>query len=141
MTDNGDHELAIYEITNRTTGEKSYQAAKTAEDACKLAGWLIGDCFVNPQKPRRQPGQTTDNRLLVKINCLTCPFQYAECRKPIDEECPTRPAAPELQDWLKQAAEAHLCDYTGQTLTKKDYNLAQKWCNVKDAIKELAPKF
>ncbi|GAJ00789.1 unnamed protein product, partial [marine sediment metagenome] len=54
------------------------------------------------------------------------------------EECPTRPSAPELQNWLKQAAEAHLCGYVGEALTKNDYHLGQKWCPMERAIEELA---
>jgi len=140
MSNNEHQELKIYEVNHRTTGDKSYQAARTAEDACKQAGWLIGDCFIVEQPPRRKPVPDHDTMLLVKIPCLTCPFQYAECRKPIAEKCPTQPSAPELQDWLKQAAQAHLCDYVGESLTKKDHNLGQKWLPIAEAIKELTPK-
>jgi len=130
----------IYELTLRTTGEKSYQAATTAEDACKQAGWLIGDCYVNPQKPRRKHIPDQDASLLVKIPCQTCPFQYTECTKPANQGCPTRPSSPDIYEWLKQAAESHLCDYVGKDLTKKDYNLGQKWVKLEDAIKELTPQ-
>ncbi|KKN21797.1 hypothetical protein LCGC14_0921770 [marine sediment metagenome] len=140
MRNNGDQELSIYEVTHRETGKKSYQAATTAEDACKLAGWLIGDCFVNPQKPKYKHHDKGESELLVKIPCLTCPFQYAECRKPGTEECPTRPKAPELQEWLKQATESHLCPYVGEALKKTDYNLGQKWLPMEEAVKELSPK-
>jgi len=134
--DNG-NELKIYEIINQTTGEKSFQPATNAEDACKQAGWLIGDCFVRAEKPRIKPVPDHDSLVLVHIPCETCPFQYAECRKPATEDCPTRPSAPELQNWLKQAAEAHLCNYYGQELSKTDYQLGQKWLPMEQAIKEL----
>jgi len=130
-------ELKIYEITHRATGETSFQAASSAEDACKKRGWPIGDCYVNPQKPRRSLDADTPSQLVVKIPCRTCPFQYGECRKPETEDCPTRPSAPELQNWLKQAAQAHLCQYVGVELSKTDYHLGQKWLPMEKAIEEL----
>lgn len=140
MSTNNDQELKIYEVNHRTTGERSYQAARTAEDACKQAGWLIGDCYIIEQKPRYKPRPHHEPLVLVKIPCLTCPFQYAECLKPDSENCPTQPSAPDLNEWLKQATQAHLCHYTGKDLTKKDYNLSRKWLPIADAIKELSPK-
>ncbi len=130
----------IYEVTLRATGEKSYQAATNAEDACKQAGWLTGDCFIVEQKPRRKPVPDQETILLVKVPCQTCPFQYAECKKPPDQDCITRPEAPELQDWLKQATEAHLCPFIGKGLRKKDYFLGQKWVRMEEAILELSRK-
>lgn len=138
MSSNVESNLRIYEVSNRITGEKSYQAAKTTEDACKQTGWHIGDCFVNTQKPRHHHKDKGESELLVKIPCLTCPFQYAVCRKPATEECPTRPSAPELQNWIKQATEAHLCGYVGAELSKTDYHLGQKWLPMEQAIKELS---
>ncbi|MBA7661065.1 hypothetical protein ES703_69077 [subsurface metagenome] len=137
MSQTTDQELKIYEVTLRATGKKSCQPATTAEDACKQAGWLIADCFVVAQKPRHEHRDKQEPQTLVKIPCFTCPFQYAECRKPATEECPTRPSAPELQNWLKQAAEAHLCNYVGQELSKTDYQLSQKWLPMDKAIEEL----
>ena len=138
MNDNGHLELIVYEVTLRATGKKSYQAALTAEDAVKQAGWPIDECFVFAQNPRRQAVPDHDSILLYRIPCLTCPFQYTECRKPDTEDCPTRPTAPELQNWLKQAAEAHLCNYVGEDLSMKDYHLGQKWCPIEQALRELA---
>ncbi|MBA7551822.1 hypothetical protein ES705_44372 [subsurface metagenome] len=140
MSENNSQELKIYEVTNRSTGEKSYQPATNAEDACKQAGWLIGDCYVNPQKPHYETAGKGETKTIVKIPCQTCPFQYAECRKPDGGFCPARSTAPELGEWLKQAGEAHLCGYVGQSLTKKDYNLSLKTLKIEDAIKELSPK-
>ena len=140
MSQDLDIGLKIYKVTNRTTGEKSYQPATNAEDACKQAGWIIGDCYVNPQKPRYKPVPDHEGLTLVKVPCQICPYQYGECKKPTTEECPTQPTAPELQEWLKQAAQAHLCPYQGQDLNKKDYKLSQKWVTIEQAIKELAPK-
>ncbi len=132
--------LKLYEITNRSSGQISYQPASNADDACKQAGWIIGDCYVFEQKPGRKPGPDQGTRLLVKIPCLTCPFQYTECKKPDTQVCPTQPTAPELQEWIKQAAQSHLCRFVGMDLTKKDYMLGQKWLPIEEAIRELAPK-
>ncbi len=140
MSKNGDQKLIIYEVTLRATGRRSYQAATTARDACKQAGWIITDCFIRPQMPKSHVNKKGEEELLVKIPCLTCPFQYGECRKPITEECPTRPETPDIQEWTKQVLLAHRCDYIGQELAKTDYNLSQKWCPLEQAITELTPK-
>ena len=132
--------LDIYEVSNQDTGEKVYKAATTPQDACEQAGWQIGDCFVFLQKPRSYHVADHDPILKVKISCRTCPFQFAECLKVDTEECPTRPSSPELQNWLKQAAESHLCGYIGVSLTKKDYYSGQKWVTIEIAVKELTAK-
>jgi len=140
MSENGDKELSIYEVTNRTTGLKSYQPATNAQDACKQAGWLIDDCFIVQERVTRRRGSGDTPLALVKIPCQTCPFQYVECKKPDDLDCPTRPSAPELQNWMKQAAEAHLCSFVGEDLTKKNHQLQQKWVTIEEAVKELSAK-
>ena len=131
-------ELKIYEVTNRNTGEKRFACGYSTQEACESKGWLIGDCYVIEQKPRTQAVPDKPPKLLYRVHCLTCPFQYAECRKPDNEDCPTRPSSPELQNWIKQAAEAHLCGHVGQELSKKDYNFGQKWVPMEQAIEELA---
>ncbi len=131
------NELKIYEVHNRDTGEKHYSVATNTEDACKLIGWQIGDCFVSEVKPQRKARGDNHSALLVKIPCQVCPFQYAECRKPPREQCPVQPNAPELKEWLKQAAQAHLCQYYGQELLNNDYHLGQKWLPMEQAIEEL----
>jgi len=130
-------DLKVYEVTNRTSGEKHLAVSYNAQDACKQAGWLIGDCFIVEQKPLSKRVADHDSQLLYKVPCQVCPFQYAECRRPADKECPVRPNAPELKEWLKQAAEAHLCDYYGQQLSEKDYHFNQKWIPLEQAIEEL----
>lgn len=140
MSDNETTELKIYEITDRATGKKAFKAATTAYDACKQAGWLIGNCYVIEQKARYKPVPDREPLVLARVPCLTCPFQYAECKKPETEYCPTRPHAPELQEWLKQASESHLCPHVGAILTKKDYQFQQKWLPITEALEELAPK-
>ena len=137
MSNNGDQQLKIYEVTNKLTGDKGYQAATNREDACKQAGWLIGDCYINAPKPKYQSVPDHEPLVLVKLPCQVCPFQYAECKKPADNDCPVRPNAPELNEWLAQAAEAHLCQYYGQELQKTDYHLNQKWLPMEQAIREL----
>jgi len=137
MSTNGDGELTIYDIINRTSGQNSCQAAKTADDACKQAGWLIGDCYVIPQKPRYKSVPDHEPLVLVKIPCEVCPFQYAECLKPPDQNCPVQHNAPELNEWLKQIAQAHICNYYGEELNKIDYQKKQKWLPMEQAIREL----
>ncbi len=131
-------ELKIYEVHNRDTGQKHYSVATNTEDACKLIGWQIGDCFVSEVKPQRKARGDNHSALLVKIPCQVCPFQYAECRKPTKEKCPVHPNAPDWKEWLKQAAEAHLCQYYGQELSNNDYHLGQKWLPMEQAIEELS---
>jgi hypothetical protein len=137
MSNNADQELKIYAVTNRDTGEKHFAASYSAEEACIQAGWLIGDCFIREEKPKRKARGDDHSALLVKIPCQVCPFQYAECKKPAEAECPVQPNAPELNEWLKQAAQAHLCDYYGQELSETDYHLNQKWLPMEKAIEEL----
>jgi len=133
-------ELKVYEVTHKLTGEKRFEAAIDAEDACKQAGWLIADCFAMAQKPRHHPVPDQETMLLVAIPCQTCSFQYAECRKPPDKDCPCRPNTPDLKQWLAEAATAHLCDFVGKVLTIKDYNLQRKWLPMDKAIAELSHK-
>lgn len=137
MSNNGDQELQIYQVTNKLTGEKSYRAAKTAEDACKQVGWIIGDCYVTTQKPRYKSVPDHETVVLVKLPCEVCPFQYAECLKPPDQDCPVQHNAPELNEWLKQITQAHICQYYGEELEKIDYQKKQKWLPMEQAIREL----
>jgi len=138
MSDNGHQGLKIYVVTNKVTGQKHHSVSDNAQDACKQADWPIGDCFVVEQKPQRKAGKDEQTGLLVKIPCQVCPFQYAECKKPAESDCPVQPNAPELTEWLKQAAQAHLCDYYGQELSHTDYQLGQKWLPMEKAIEELS---
>jgi len=133
-------DLKIYEVLSTLTVEKSYQVATNAQDACLQAGWKIGDCYVHPLEPQRRTSPDQGTELRVKIPCHTCPFQYADCTKPDDVVCPVKPQAPELNEWLKQASEAHLCSYQGHALSKQDHTLGQKWVTMEQAIKELAPQ-
>lgn len=140
MTTNNGNNQKLYEVTNRTTGQKLHLISSNAQHACQQVGWLIGECYVVEQKPRRKPRPDHEPLLLVKIPCQTCPYQWAECRKPLPSDCPVRPQTPELMDWLKQVAQAHVCPYVGQDLNPKDYHLGQKWLKMEQAIEELAPK-
>jgi len=40
-----------YRIRNRITGEWWEGEADSAQEACRLAGWLIGDCWVRQKTP------------------------------------------------------------------------------------------
>lgn len=40
-----------YRIRNRVTGEWWEGGAGSAQEACKKAGWLIGDCWVREWTP------------------------------------------------------------------------------------------
>lgn len=140
MTQNKEEKLKIFELIHRPTGEKAFQAAPTAHNACKQAGWLIGDCYVKEQRPQRKLHANYNIRPLFKVSCKTCPWQYAECRKPADAVCPVRPMSPDLKEWLKHAGEAHLCPFVGCELERKDYLLHQKWLPEREAIAELTPK-
>jgi len=137
MSTNESTELKIYDIHNRSTGERQFSVATNAQDACNLSGWQIGDCFVVEAKVRRKPVPGQETMLLLSIPCQTCPYQYAECRKPADKYCPCRPKTPDLKRWLSEATQAHLCDFVGQSLKKKDYNLQRKWLQMDEAISEL----
>ncbi|MBA7624109.1 hypothetical protein ES703_31513 [subsurface metagenome] len=137
MSTNEAPELKIYELTNRNTGERHLQVNLGQPKVCSRPGWLIGDCFVREVKPQRKARGDDHSALMVKLPCQVCPFQYAECRKPAQAECPTQPNTPDLTEWLRQAALAHLCDYCGQSLSKNDYHLGQKWLPMGKAIEEL----
>lgn len=140
MEGKGKHDIKIYEVINRDTGEKSYQPATNAEDACKQAGWLIGDCFVREQKPRHKPVPDHEPLVLVKIPCKVCPYQWAECKKPPAEKCPCQREMPDLNEWLKEITKAHLCEFVGKELAKTDYRQGQKWLTIAQAIQELSPQ-
>jgi len=137
MSDNNNKELKIYEVTNRDSGEKRYAVGVNQMDCCRQLGWKIDDCFIRQEKPKRKARGDDHSALMVKIPCQVCPFQWAVCKKPAESECPVQPNAPDLHEWLKQASQAHLCDYNGQELSKTDYHLNQKWLPMEQAIKEL----
>ncbi len=126
MSQNEAHELKIYELTDKTTGRHHISVSDNAQDACKQAGWLIGDCSIRDitPPPTQNPNETSP--LIHKIPCQVCPYQYAECNKPAEAECPARDNTPDLNEWLKAVAKAHLCQYTGMVLTEKNYHLHQK---------------
>jgi len=137
MTQNKDQELKIYELTNKTTAHRHLSVSDNAQDACKQAGWLIGDCFVKELHPLVKPTESGHSKPMVRIPCQVCPYQYGECTKPAEAECPVRNNAPNLNEWLIQVAAAHLCEYTGEQLTQNDYIQQRKWASYKQMIKEL----
>lgn len=140
MNTNEGTEPKLYHVTNRITGERWLAITANADDACKQADWLIADCYVEEVTERRGHSKKGEPPLKVNIPCRVCPFQYAECKKPDEADCPLSLNTPELEEWLKQATTAHLCLHVGQDLTMRDYNLNQKWVPLPQAIEELTSK-
>ena len=136
MKHQGKH-LKIYELTNKATGQKHVLASNNPQEACHQVGLLIGDCYFTERKPKRLQKGYGHPVLLINIPCRLCPFQYAECRKPVTDDCPHRPDSLDLNFWLQQASKLDRCEYYGQTLEKHDYELGQKWLPVNKAIEEL----
>ncbi len=126
MTEHKAQRPQIYMTINKNTGESHFLASHNAQEDCKEAGALIGTCYVINATP--PPPQEPDIKLhrIKKILCQICPYQYGECTKPPEGECPLRTNTPDLQEWIKQSAKAHLCQYTGVALTEKDYYKHQK---------------
>ena len=42
--------MKLYEVQNRITKERRVVEAKSAQEACRLCGWPIGDCFVTRRR-------------------------------------------------------------------------------------------
>ena len=140
MTTNADTDLKLYEVNHRTTGERHYAVSDNAQDACLQAGWAIGDCYVVEQKPLTKYGKHERAILLVLIPCRVCPYQYAECTKPDDADCPIRPETPDPIQWKKEISKARSCPHTGEDLGKGNYQKRLKRLSLEDAVKELSPK-
>jgi len=130
----------IYEVTNRYTGDKHFTVAYDLKGACARLGWQIDDCYIYEVKPKFRKILGRQRGLLVYIPCRVCFYQYAECRLPTGQQCPCKPTSPELQEWIKQATAAHLCNHVGQSLSHKDYEKQIKWLPLSEAIEELAPQ-
>ena len=140
MNENESNELKIYEVTNKATGQKRYSVSTNAQDACQRACWPIGDCFVYEQKPKRRPMSHDRPLTLYKIPCRLCPYQYSECVNPPGEQCPCQSDTTDLNDWQKQVSKAYQCPHVGHQLQRQDYDLAQKWVTIEQAINELSPR-
>lgn len=140
MSQNENHELNIYELTNKTTGHRHFSVSDNAQDACKQAGWLIGDCVIRLLKPLVKPTKEGHYKPMVWMPCQVCPYQYCECTKPANDECPARDCTPDLDEWLKHVARAHLCQYIGEPLTHLDYNKRRKWTSYEHVIKTINPQ-
>lgn len=135
MSQNNDTELKIYEFTNKTTGKKHFSMSDNAQDACKQAGWLIDDCLVREIYAELKASDKDPLQTMIATPCQVCPYQYAECTKLTQDECPVRHDTPTLAEWLKNVATAHLCKHTGQELTQKDYYQRRKWTLYGETIK------
>ena len=118
--------MKLYEVTNRITGEKRLTAANTAQQACELHGWMIGDCFVILYRTRTGQYRGEPHGDLVAVPCEVCPYQYAECIKPVGTECPVTSDVPDLQEWLKKISLAHLCLHVGEDMGKTNHRLHRK---------------
>jgi len=46
----GGIKMPLYRIKNRITGEVMEVEAPFAQTACEMAGWMIGDCYVQTLK-------------------------------------------------------------------------------------------
>lgn len=130
----------IYQVNNRTTGDRRLAVATSADGACVSLGWLIGDCYVNFYRTLTGIYQHHRRFDLVAVPCETCPYQYAECRKPEGTECPVTLDVPDLNQWIKKISLAHLCDFVGEDIDKSHHQLHQKLIPFEEAIKELTPK-
>ncbi|MBA7551440.1 hypothetical protein ES705_43980 [subsurface metagenome] len=137
MSQNNDQELKLYEVTLRATGDKHYAVDYNAQDACLQSGWAIGDCYVIPQKPITKLDKHERAILFVKIPCKVCPYQYTECNKPDDAECPIRPETEDPKQWLNQIAKALICPHAGEDLGKRDYEKRLKGVPLEQAVVEL----
>lgn len=52
--------MPLYRIMNRVTREWWEGSAASAQEACKEAGWMIGDCWVRERTPLygwKKPGE------------------------------------------------------------------------------------
>ncbi len=132
-------ELKLYEVTHRLTGDQHFAVSDNAQDACLQAGWLIGDCYVVEQKPLVKYDKKERIRLLVKIPCHVCPYQYAECAKPADTECPIRPETTDPGQWQKEISKARSCPHMGEELSKRNHDRRLKRTTLAAAILELSP--
>ena len=139
MTTSEAKELKLYEVTHRLTGEQHFAVSDNAQDACLQAGWLIGDCYVLEQKPLTKYGKHDRATLLVKIPCHVCPYQYAECTKPADAECPIRANTTDPGQWQKEISKVRSCPHMGEDLGKRNYDRRLKRTTLEAAIVELAP--
>lgn len=58
-----------------------------------------------------------------------CPFQYTSCTLQTTRTCQTVVYVPDVQEWVKQAVSARLCEFKGVDMAKKDYVLHRRKLN------------
>ena len=133
MTTSQDKDLKVYSVTSRTTAELHFIVAPSPAEACAFCGWLIGDCYVKELRPttRFVAGQGLIKFYLLP--CNVCSFQYSECQKPPADTCPVDTSSPDLIEWLRHAFKAHLCHWTGDSLTPKDHANHRKPMPLRDS--------
>jgi len=140
MSQTQETKAKLYYITNRATKKRGLAVSDNAQDACKQLGWMIGDCFVQEAHEHLRRRKEHGLEPLVRVPTLTCPYQYAACKRPKNTPCSLNQDTPDLPEWLRVAMQAHLCAYVGEPLYKKDHALQQKWVTIEEAVKEFAPR-
>ena len=125
---------SIYRLTHLTSGKVAHIPATNPKKACTLVGWQMEDCHVLKLEPSWLPDGTHHSGFKVLLPCRLCPFQWAECLRGEDANCPIITNAPDFHEWLKQATQAHLCPHVGGALLRFDYKLHQKPYTVEEAI-------
>lgn len=132
--------VRFYRITNTDNGETKYTAQESGQAACDYLGWPVSVCFVSELETMNRIGTTSKPTTYVKIPCEVCPYQYATCEKPSEENCPTRRDVPDWREWLKVVASAHLCPHVGKVMVISDHRLHLRWVKTKDALRILSPQ-
>lgn len=127
----------IYQVTHRTTGEKRLTVASSAPHACSNFQWMVSDCYVTLYTTREGKYRNELRFDLVAVPCETCPYQYAECRKPESADCSVRNDVPDLHKWFQKVTLAHLCDFVGEDIDKSHHSLRHKLIPFEEAVKEL----
>lgn len=140
MEENSSQRQKLYQITNRDTGEERTVVSDNAQDACSSLGWLTGDCHFMLVRGHFKAGKDGEGQLLFEVPCEVCNFQWASCDRPLGQPCPCSIENPDLGKWLLNVTMAHLCEFVGQDLDKKDHQIHQKWVTLDQAVKELCPE-
>lgn len=130
----------LYKATPKVAGVPWIIIASCITEARKQLGDSANQFTVRgiDGKRKRPRGRTAGTYYPVPVKL--CPYQYGECCIPVGGECYVKPNAPDMQEWVKRATEAHLCAHVGISITREDYEKRQKWVLLQDAIKEFARK-
>ena len=132
--------LNLYKAVPRVTGTTWILIASCQAEAEKQLGDSANQFNIMQVKVRRHGSEEKGYHDWVLVPAKTCPYQYGECRRPPEGECRVKGGAPDMTEWIRRATEAHLCQWTGVTLSKTNHALCQKWIRKEDAILEFARK-